>query len=76
MNEAQPDPSGGGVGVVEKYVGSCAVPADRAHAQDLGAHIPFGDLQKNQSLTFAVGYVLFFLLIMWAMYRMKIFIKV
>ena len=45
-------------------------------AQDLGAHIPFGDLQKNQSLTFAIGYVLFFLIVMWVLCRLKIFIKV
>ena len=46
------------------------------HASSLGEKIPFGDVQNNQSMTFAVGYVLAFLIVMWVMYRLKIFIKV
>ena len=45
-------------------------------ASAIGSHIRIGSIENNQSLTYAVGYVLFFLLVMWILYRLKIFIKV
>lgn len=45
-------------------------------AARIGPHVPVGDAAMNGSLAFAVGYVLFILLILSVFYRLKIYLKV
>src|SRR5439155_15624478 len=40
------------------------------HAAMLGDKLPFGNVADNESLAFAIGYVLFFFILMWVMYRL------
>jgi predicted acyltransferase len=46
------------------------------NANALGRHITLGDPAKNGSLTYALSFVLVFLVIMWALHKMRIYLKV
>lgn len=46
------------------------------HAAALGRQIPFGDPHKNGSLVYSIGFIIVIGLIMWVLYRMRVFLKV
>jgi predicted acyltransferase len=62
------DPKNGEVVAVKTFL------ADRAAL--LGQHVAIGNAANNGSLVYALGYVLFFLILMSIFYRLKIFLKV